>query len=120
MSHWFDALARLVSRVRDRWVPRRWEARALRSPEEYRREIQRLARELEAVRAKRAREKAAFHARHTILEQYPPNGGMSLAEADRRLANLHRIREKRMLGEERAYEQQIRELEQEAQEAFDR
>ncbi|MEE9124124.1 MAG: hypothetical protein V3U14_06485 [candidate division NC10 bacterium] len=89
------------------------------SPEEYSREIQRLKQELETVRAKREKEKAEFLARHMILGKVPPEGGMPLAEVDRQLANLQRIREDRLEAEERGYERQIHELERQVQERFD-
>lgn len=89
-----------------------------RGQQDYVREIQRLERELEIVRAKRAKEKAEFHTRHTIMESVPPHGGMSLTEVDRRLADLQRIRQDRLEAEERAYERQISELEQQVRKRF--
>jgi hypothetical protein len=91
---------------------------ALSSPEDYLREIQRLQRELEIVRAKREKEKKEFHARHTLLNTVPQEGGMPLAEVDRRLTNLQRIRDNRLQAEELAYERQIRELEAQVRRRF--
>lgn len=89
-----------------------------RGQEDYVREIQRLERELEIVRAKRQKEKVEFHARHAILTTVPQQGGMSLAEVDRRLGNLRRIRDNRLEAEELAYERQIRELEEQVRKRF--
>jgi hypothetical protein len=89
-----------------------------RGQQDYVREIQRLERELEIVRAKRAKENAEFHARHAILNTVPQKGDMTLAEVDRRLGNLRRIRDNRLEAEELAYERQIRELEEQVRKRF--
>lgn len=117
-ERWWNAMAGILSRARDRLVARFPEGPALRSPNEYEREIKRLQGELETVRAKRERERADFQARHDIARQDPQNGGIPLAEVDHRLVNLRRIRENRLSTEEREYERQIRELERQAQERF--
>ncbi len=117
-EQWWNTLAGILSRARDRLVARFPEGLALGSPEEYEREIKRLRGELETVRAKRERERGEFQGRHGILHQYPTNGGMSLGDVDRQLTNLLRIRENRLTAEEREYERQICELERLVRERF--
>ncbi len=117
-GRWWSALSERLSRARDRLVARFPEGLTLRSREDYEREIQRLQRELETVRAKRERERSEFQARHGIIQEYPSNGGMPAGELDRQLANLHRIRTERLLAEEHAYAQQIRELERQFRDRF--
>ncbi|MFQ5960562.1 MAG: hypothetical protein ACE5MG_04140 [Candidatus Methylomirabilales bacterium] len=109
---------RIFKALREVFSGARVRGQALSSPEDYFREIQRLQRELEIVRAKREKEKAEFHARHTILNTVPQEGDMPLAEVDRRLTNLHRIRDNRFQAEELAYERQIRELEEQVRKRF--
>lgn len=101
-----------------RFLARLQSPRAFNSLEEFEREIRRLKGEVEAVRAKRQKEKAAFDARHSILGQYATDTEISIAEVDRQLANLRRIREDRLTAEERAYQRQIQELEHQVQERF--
>jgi hypothetical protein len=110
----FKALEGIISRARACLR----KGRGLGSPQEYQHEIQRLQHELETVRAKREKEKAEFLDRHTILDTVPRHGGMSLEDVDQRLQNLRRIRDGRLEAEERAYERQIRALEQQLQERF--
>lgn len=107
----FKALREVFSGARPRGY-------ALSAPEDYVREIQRLQREIEIVRAKRKKEQAEFHGRHTILNRAPQEGDMPLAEVDRRLTNLHRIRDNRFQAEELAYERQIRGLEEQVRKRF--
>lgn len=114
------ALERLFKAIRQVLSGPQARGRAFNSPEEYSREIRRLREELEIVRAKREREKTEFLARHTILNDAPPGGGMPLEDVDRRLVNLQQIRDDRLKNEEQAYERQIRELERQARELFGR
>lgn len=119
-ERWWNTMSGMLSRARDRLVARFPEGPALRSPDEYEREIKRLQGELETVRAKRERERADFQARHSIVRQSPQNGGMPVGEVDRQFANLRRIRENRLSTEEREYERQIHELERQVRERFGR
>lgn len=116
----FTALGGVLSGLRVHRAARLGKRRGLGSPQEYQREIQRLRDELETVRAKREKEKEEFLGRHAILGKFPPNEEMPLAEVDRQLANLQRIREDRLQAEERSCERQIRELEQQVRERFGR
>lgn len=117
-ERWWNTMAGILSRARDRLVARFPEGPALRSPNAYEREIKRLQGELETVRAKRERERADFQARHSIVRQDPQNGGIRSGDVDRRLANLQRIRDNRLSTEEQEYERQIHELERQVQERF--
>lgn len=117
-ERWWNTMTGILSRARDRLVARFPEGPALRSPNEYEREIKRLQGELETVRAKRERERADFQARHSIVRQDPQNGGIRSGDVDRRLANLQRIRDNRLSTEEQEYERQIHELERQVQERF--
>lgn len=110
----FTRVAGAWTRIVARFRPQR----GLGSLEQYQCEIRRLEGELKTVRARREKERAEFRARHRILDQYSPDQAMPLAEVDRQLANLRRIREDRLQAEERAYEQQIHELERQIQERF--
>ncbi len=117
-ARWFSAVTGSLSGVWARIVARHQAQQGLGSLEEYQREVGRLRGELERVRAKREKEKAEFDARHRILGQYPSDAEIPVAEVDRQLANLRRIREDRLETEERAYERQIQELERQAEERF--
>jgi hypothetical protein len=79
------------------------------SPAAHQREIQRLEAERERLQATLQEQETAFEARHTILNQFPSEGGIPLAEVDRRLANLRRIRQERLEAQKEACEQQLRE-----------
>jgi hypothetical protein len=78
----------------------------------HRREIQRLEAEVERLQAALREQQAAFQARHTILGQFPSEGGIPLAEVDGRLENLRRIRQERLRAQEEACKRQISEREQ--------
>lgn len=117
-GRWFKALMGSLLRGRTRWIGRRQDETGPSSPEAYRREIQRLEAERERLRAALKQQQAAFQARHTILDQFPQEGGIPLAEVDRRLENLRRIRQERLEAQEEACERQIRELEEQLRKRF--
>ena len=117
-GRWFKALMESLLRGRARWIARRQDETGPSSPEAHRREIQRLEAERERLRAALKEQQAAFQARHTILDQFPSEGSIPLAEVDRRLENLRRIRQERRKAEAAACARQIRELEQHLHERF--
>ncbi len=117
-GRWFKALMGSLLRGRARWIARRQHETGPSSPEAHRREIQRLEAERERLRAALKEQQAAFQARHTILDQFPSEGSIPLAEVDRRLENLRRIRQERLKAQEEACERQIRELEQQLRKRF--
>jgi len=117
-GRWFKALMGSLLKGRARWFARRQDEIGPSSPEAHRREIQRLEAERERLRTALREQQAAFQARHTILDRFPAEGGIPLAEVDRRLENLGRIRQERLKVQEEACEGRIRELEQQLRRRF--
>lgn len=117
-GRWFKALMGSLLKGRARWFARRQDQIGPSSPEAHRREIQRLEAERERLRAALREQQAALQARHTILDQFPPEGAIPLAEVNRRLENLARIRQERLKAQEEACERRIRELEQQLRKGF--
>ena len=115
---WFKALMGSLLKGRARWFARRQDEIGPSSREAHRREIQRLEAERERLRAALREQQAALQARHTILDQFPPEGAIPLAEVNRRLENLGRIRQERLKVQEEACERRIRELEQQLRKRF--
>jgi hypothetical protein len=98
-GRWFRTLTGRIARRQDETGPG--------SPEAH--EIQRLEAERERLQAALREQETAFQARHTILNQFPSEGGIPLAEVERRLENLRRIRQERLEAQKEACEQQLRE-----------
>lgn len=115
---WLVAVTGILSVAGAKLATRLRASRDLRSPEDYRGEIQRLQDEIKALAVRRAREAAEFQDRRAIMDAHPKAGGIPAAELERRIQNLWRVREERLRVQEAACQRRIAELTHELQERF--